>query len=145
LLKNRTLKNIDHIGIAVKNLDASEKLFQTFFGAEIYHKESVASQHLNVTFFKMGNTKVELLHPMSEQSGVHKFLETKGEGIHHVAFLVNDIHLEIERLKSEGFKPLTDQPFRGALNKLVIFFHPKTTGGVLIELCQKMEEETWDN
>jgi methylmalonyl-CoA/ethylmalonyl-CoA epimerase len=145
LLKNRTLKNIDHIGIAVKDLEASEKLFQSFFGAEIYHRETVESQHLKVTFFKMGNTKVELLFPISEKSTVHKYLETKGEGMHHVAFLVEDIEQEIARLKADGFKPLTEQPMRGALNKLVIFFHPKTTNGVLIELCQKIEDEVWEN
>jgi len=85
----------------------------------------------------MGNTKVELLYPISEKSGVHKFIESKGEGMHHVAFLVQDIYQEIERLKADGFKPLTEQPFRGALNKMVIFFHPKTTNGDLIELCRK--------
>lgn len=140
MLKNRTLKNIDHIGIAVKDLEASEKMFKSFFNAELYHKETVEAQHLNVSFFKMGNTKVELLHPMSEKSTVHKYLEKKGEGMHHVAFLVDDIHSEMERLISEGFKPLSKEPFRGALNKLVVFFHPKTTNGVLIELCQQMED-----
>ncbi|MEZ5006810.1 MAG: methylmalonyl-CoA epimerase [Chitinophagales bacterium] len=133
------MKNIDHIGIAVKDLEASESLFKTFFGVEPFHREVVESQHLKVSFFKLGNTKVELLYPISESSTIHKFLEKKGEGIHHTAILVEDIYSEIERLKEEGFKPLSEKPMMGALNKLVIFFHPKTTNGVLIELCQKMD------
>ncbi len=137
--KNRTLKNIDHIGIAVKDLEASEKLFKTFFNAELYHKEIVEAQHLNVSFFKLGNTKIELLNPISEKSTIHKYLEKKGEGMHHVAFLVDDIHQEMERLIDDGFKPLTPKPFKGALNKWVVFFHPKTTNGVLIELCQPID------
>ncbi len=133
------MKNIDHIGIAVKDLEASENLFKTFFGEESFHREEVKSQHLQVSFFKLGHTKVELLHPTSEKSTVHKYLEKKGEGMHHVAFLVKDIEAEIIRLKEEGFKPLFDKPIIGALNKLVMFFHPKTTNGVLIELCQKID------
>ncbi len=130
------MKNIDHIGVAVKDLDAAEMLFENLLGVQPFHKETVPTQNLNVTFFKLGNTKVELLHPINEQSTVHKFLEKKGQGIHHVAFLVKNIDEEIERLISKGFKPLSEKPFIGALNKLVMFFHPKTTNGVLIELCQ---------
>ncbi|MCB0502589.1 MAG: methylmalonyl-CoA epimerase [Bacteroidetes bacterium] len=134
------MKNIDHIGVAVKDLEASELLFKNFFGIEPFHREEVASQHLKVSFFELGNTKVELLFPTSEKSAVSKYLLTKGEGMHHVAFLVEDIFAEIERLKEEGFKPLSEEPISGALNKLVIFFHPKTTNGVLIELCQKIKD-----
>lgn len=134
------MKNIDHIGVAVKDLEASELLFKNFFGIEPFHREEVASQHLKVSFFELGNTKVELLFPTSANSAVSKYLLTKGEGMHHVAFLVEDIFAEIERLKEEGFKPLSEEPIIGALNKLVIFFHPKTTNGVLIELCQKIKD-----
>ena len=134
------MKIIDHIGVAVKDLEASELLFKNFFGIEPFHREEVASQHLKVSFFELGNTKVELLFPTSEKSAVSKYLLTKGEGMHHVAFLVEDIFAEIERLKEEGFKPLSEEPISGALNKLVIFFHPKTTNGVLIELCQKIKD-----
>jgi methylmalonyl-CoA/ethylmalonyl-CoA epimerase len=90
-------------------------------------------------FFALDDTKVELIQPVSEKSTVHKYLENKGEGIHHVAFEVEDIYAEMERLKSEGFQPLTEKPYVGALNKLVCFFHPKTTNGVLVELCQKVK------
>lgn len=134
------MKNIDHIGVAVKDLEASELLFKNFFGIEPFHREEVASQHLKVSFFELGNTKVELLFPTSEKSAVSKYLLNKGEGMHHVAFLVEDIFAEIERLKEEGFKPLSEEPIIGALNKLVIFFHPKTTNSVLIELCQKIKD-----
>lgn len=134
------MKNIDHIGIAVKNLEASENLFKTFFGEKPFHREEVKSQHLQVSFFKLGHTKVELLYPTSEKSTVFKYLEKKGEGMHHVAFLVKDIESEIIRLKAEGFQPLSEKPMIGALNKLVIFFHPKKTNGVLIELCQKIDD-----
>ena len=136
------MKNIDHIGVAVKNLEASEILFKTFFGEEPFHREYIESQHLQVSFFKLGRTKVELLYPTSEKSTVHKFLEKKGEGMHHVAFLVKDIEAEIIRLKENGFKQLSEKPMIGALNKLVIFFHPKTTNGVLIELCQKIVDKS---
>lgn len=121
-------------------MEASEKLFGAILGTEPFHRETVESQHLSVSFLKVGSTKVELLYPLSEQSGVHRFLEKRGEGIHHVAFDVDDIHAEIERMKSEGFQPLTDAPFTGAMKKLVIFFHPRDTGGALIELCQKPAE-----
>jgi methylmalonyl-CoA/ethylmalonyl-CoA epimerase len=133
------MKKIDHIGIAVKDLNASNDLFSKLFNRLPYHQEILETQDLSVSFFKLDDTKVELLEPISEKSTIHKFLNTKGEGIHHVAFEVEDIHAEMERLKSEGFQPLTEKPYIGALNKLVCFFHPKTTNGVLVELCQKMK------
>lgn len=132
------MNKIDHIGVAVKDLKASEALFTAMLGTEPFHRETVESQHLSVSFFEVGPNKIELLCPTSEKSGVYKFLETRGEGIHHVAYAVDDILAETDRLKAAGFQPLSEAPFRGALNKLVIFFHPKTTGGVLTELCQKM-------
>ena len=133
------MKKIDHIGVAVKNLEASNDLFSKLFNRKPFHYETLETQQLNVSFFKLEDTKVELLEPISEKSTVHKFLQTKGEGIHHVAFEVDDIYAEMERLKNEGFLPLTEKPYVGALNKLVCFFHPKTTNGVLVELCQKVQ------
>ena len=133
------MKKIDHIGVAVKNLEASNDLFSKLFNRKPFHHETLETQQLNVSFFKLEDTKVELLEPISEKSTVHKFLQTKGEGIHHVAFEVDDIYAEMERLKNEGFILLTEKPYVGALNKLVCFFHPKTTNGVLVELCQKVQ------
>ena len=133
------MKKIDHIGIAVKDLEASNELFSKLFNRKPFHKETLETQYLEVSFFELNDSKVELVQPISEKSTVHKYLEKKGEGIHHVCFEVEDIHAEMERLKGEGFQPLTEKPYVGALNKLVCFFHPKTTNGVLIELCEKME------
>lgn len=133
------MKKIDHIGIAVKNLAQAESLFSLLFGRQPFHREYLESQHLNVSFYALEDTKVELLEATSEQSAIHKFLLLKGEGIHHVAFETEDIYAEMQQLKAEGFRPLTDAPYIGALNKLVCFFHPKTTNGVLVELCQKQK------
>jgi len=127
---------IDHIGIAVKDLEASSALFSTILNKKPSLIERVESQKLSAAFFKMEDTSFELLEPISEESPISKFLEKKGEGIHHVALIVDDIRAEMERLKSEGFSPLTPEPYVGANNKLVCFFHPKNTNGVLIELCQ---------
>jgi methylmalonyl-CoA/ethylmalonyl-CoA epimerase len=132
------MKKIDHIGVAVKDLEQSNLLFTKLFNKPPYYIESLENQHLNVSFFELGDTKVELLEPISEQSTVHKFLNLKGEGIHHVAFEVENIYEEMKRLKEEGFQPLTEAPYIGALNKLVCFLHPKSTNGVLIELCQEI-------
>ncbi len=137
--QNNCMKQIDHIGIAVKDLEASKLLFSSFFGEQPFHEEIVESQNLKVSFYQIGTTKIELLFPLNEKSPVHKFLEKKGEGIHHTAFLVKNIEEEIDRLKSEGFKMLGEKPVIGALGKLVCFFHPKSTNGVLIELCQKVK------
>ncbi|MFN8239093.1 MAG: methylmalonyl-CoA epimerase [Chitinophagales bacterium] len=134
------MKKIDHIGIAVKDVEASNVLFSKLFNREPFHQETLETQHLQVSFFALEDTKVELIQPISEKSTVHKYLENKGEGIHHVAFEVEDIYAEMERLKSEGFQPLSEKPYVGALNKLVCFFHPKTTNGVLVELCQKQKQ-----
>lgn len=133
------MKKIDHVGIAVEDIIASTTLFSKLFNRMPAHEELVEREALQVAFFDLEDTKVELIQPISEQSKVHKFLQQKGSGIHHVAFEVEDIVQEMERLKSEGFTPLTEAPYKGARNKLVCFFHPKTTGGVLIELCQKIK------
>jgi methylmalonyl-CoA/ethylmalonyl-CoA epimerase len=133
------MKKIDHVGIAVASLSTSDSLFSKLLNRPPFHREQLESQHLNVSFYELGGTKVELLEPTSERSAIHKFLQLKGEGIHHVAFEAEDIYEEMARLKAEGFQPLTEQPYQGAMNKLVCFFHPKTTNGVLVELCQKIK------
>lgn len=126
---------IDHIGIAVKDIEVSSALFSTILNRKPFSFERVESQKLSAVFFKMEDTSFELLEPISSDSPISKFLEKKGEGIHHVALIVDDIKAEMERLKNEGFNPLTQEPYVGANNKLVCF-HPKDTNGVLIELCQ---------
>ena len=133
------MEKIEHIGIAVKNLEASNKLFASLFGEEHYKEEEVASEGVKTSFFKSGPNKVELLQATNTESPIAKFIEKKGEGIHHIAFAVNDIHSEIKRLQKEGFTVLNETPKKGADNKLVAFLHPKTTNGVLIELCQEIE------
>ncbi|MCB0508900.1 MAG: methylmalonyl-CoA epimerase [Bacteroidetes bacterium] len=133
------MKKIDHIGIAVKDLEASVALFSRLFKKPPFHQEEVKSEHLDVSFFELGDTKIELMQAHSPESKVQKFLDKKGEGIHHVCFEVENIEEEMERLRQEGFQPLTEKPYLGALNKLVCFLHPKTTNSVLIELCQKIK------
>lgn len=132
------MKKIEHIGIAVRDLDEANSLYSKLFNALPYKEEEVASESVKTSFFRVGPNKIELLQATHESSAIQKYIDKKGEGIHHLAFAVEDIYQEIERLKSEGFQPLMDQPKKGADNKLVIFFHPKTTGGVLIELCQEI-------
>lgn len=129
---------IEHIGIAVKNLEESNELFSKLFGKPHYKTERVESENVATSFFEMGESKIELLHATSPDSAIAKYIEKKGEGIHHIAFAVEDIEKEVERLKAEGFQPISEKPKRGADNKLVFFFHPKTTNGVLIELCQEI-------
>ena len=134
------MKKIEHIGIAVKDLEVSNKLFGSLFGEKHYKEEEVISEGVKTSFFKSGPNKIELLHATSPDSPIAKFLEKKGEGIHHIAFAVDDIKSEIKRLQSEGFIVLNEIPKKGADNKLVAFLHPKTTNGVLIELCQEIED-----
>lgn len=129
-------KKVEHIGIAVKNFDASEDLFKRLFGKDAYKVEAVESEGVKTLFFQLGETKIELLEATKEDSPIAKFIEKRGEGIHHIAYDVEDIHAEMNRLKEEGFQLLNDQPKAGADNKLVAFLHPKTTNGVLVELCQ---------
>lgn len=132
------MKKIEHIGIAVKNLDESNILFAKLLGKPHYKIEDVLSENVKTSFFKSGPNKIELLEATNADSPIAKFIDKKGEGIHHIAFAVEDIKAEIKRLKSEGFTVLNDIPKKGADNKLVAFLHPKTTNGVLIELCQNI-------
>jgi methylmalonyl-CoA/ethylmalonyl-CoA epimerase len=127
---------IEHIGIAVKSLKESNLLFAKLFGKTHYKVETVESESVATSFFQLGDSKIELLEATNESSPIAKFLEKKGEGIHHIAYDVSDIAAEMERLKSEGFILLNETPKKGADNKLVCFLHPKGTNGVLIELCQ---------
>jgi methylmalonyl-CoA/ethylmalonyl-CoA epimerase len=133
------MRKIEHIGIAVHNLENSNELFSKLFGQAAYKTEEVASEGVKTSFFMCGPNKIELLEATNENSPIAKFLEKKGEGIHHIAFDVEDIYAEIERLKLEGFTVLNEIPKKGADNKLVAFLHPKTTNGVLIELCQEIK------
>ena len=133
------MKNLEHIGIAVKDFAAANALFTKLLNAEPYKMEEVASEGVNTSFFRMGEAKIELLEGLTPDSAITKFLEKKGEGIHHLAFEVEDIYAEMERLRAEGFTLLNEQPKRGADNKLVCFVHPKTANGVLVELCQEIK------
>jgi len=134
------MKKIEHIGIAVKDLEASNKLFASLFGKKHYKIEAVESESVMTSFFKSGPNKIELLQATSDDSPIAKFIEKKGEGIHHIAFAVSDIKKEIKRLTAEGFKMIHDTPKKGADNKLIAFLHPKATNGVLIELCQEIDK-----
>jgi methylmalonyl-CoA/ethylmalonyl-CoA epimerase len=131
------MNKIEHIGIAVKSIENSNSLFAKLFGEAHYKIEDVESEGVKTSFFKCGPNKIELLEATREDSPIAKFIEKKGEGIHHIAFHVDDIEQEISRLKSEGFEVLNEVPKLGADNKLVTFLHPKSTNGVLIELCQE--------
>ena len=133
------MRKIEHIGIAVKDLETSNLLFEKLFGAPAYKQEEVASEGVKTSFFMNGPNKIELLEATNENSPIAKFIEKRGEGIHHIAFDVKDIVSEMERLKNEGFILINEVPKKGADNKLVAFLHPKTTNGVLIELCQEIE------
>lgn len=130
------MRKIEHIGIAVKSLSESNSLFEKLLGVSAYKEEEVASEGVKTSFFMNGPNKIELLEATREDSPIAKFIEKRGEGIHHIAFDVEDILSEMERLKKEGFVLLNEVPKRGADNKLVAFLHPKSTQGVLIELCQ---------
>ena len=127
---------LEHIGIAVKDLEASNELFAKLLGREHYKTEEVASENVLTSFFKIGRSKIELLEATSPDSPIAKFIEKKGEGIHHLAFEVKDIRKEMERLEKEGFTLLNPEPKKGADNKLVCFLHPRGTNRVLVELCQ---------
>lgn len=131
------LKKVEHIGIAIKNLNEANALFAKLFGKDHYKVEKVESEGVSTSFFMLGETKIELLEATKPDSAIAKFIEKKGEGIHHIAYEVDNIHEEMERLKSEGFELIHQQPKEGADNKLICFLHPKSTGGVLVELCQE--------
>lgn len=132
------MQHIEHIGIAVKSLEFSNDLFTKLLGSAPYKQEEVESEGVMTSFFQTGQTKIELLEATNPDSPIAKFIEKKGEGIHHIAFEVEDIVAEMERLKSEGFVLLNEVPKKGADNKLVCFLHPKGTNSVLVELCQNI-------
>ncbi len=131
------MNKIEHIGIAVKNIEESNELFAKLFGELNYKMEEVESEGVKTSFFKVGGNKIELLEATNNDSPIAKFIEKKGEGIHHIAFDVDDIESEVKRLTKSGFIVLNETPKQGADNKLVAFLHPKSTNGVLIELCQE--------
>jgi methylmalonyl-CoA/ethylmalonyl-CoA epimerase len=130
------MDKIEHIGIAVRSIEKASGVYEKLLGVKSYKRENVSSENVITEFFRIGDEKIELLEATSAESAIAKFIEKRGEGIHHIAFKVGDINQEILRLKSEGFTLLSDEPRPGADNKLVCFVHPKATHGVLIELCQ---------
>lgn len=133
------MKKIEHIGIAVKDIKASTALYESLLNTKCYKVESVQSQHVDTAFLKSGPNKIELVAATSDNSPIAKFIEKKGEGIHHIAFAVADIRAEMSRLSDAGFRLLSDEPTRGADNKWICFLHPKSANGVLIELCQSID------
>ena len=128
---------LEHIGIAVKDIEASNELFGTLFNSPHYKTEGVESEGVLTSFFAVGESKIELLQATNEDSAIHKFIEKKGEGIHHLAFEVVDIDFELDRLTKEGFVLIHQTPKDGADNKRIAFLHPKSTNSVLVELCQE--------
>jgi methylmalonyl-CoA/ethylmalonyl-CoA epimerase len=129
---------IEHIGIAVKNIEEAIASYKTLLGTDCYKREKVEAQKVDTAFFKTGESKVELLGAAGQDSVINKYIANRGEGMHHVAFEVEDIHAEMKRLNKEGFTLLSDEPATGADNKLVAFVHPKDNNGVLVELCQSL-------
>lgn len=132
------MNKIEHIGIAVTSIEKSNELFSRLLGATPYKSEKVEGEGVMTSFFQTGESKIELLEALNPESPIAKFIAKKGEGIHHIAFDVTDIHAEMKRLKAEGFILLSEEPKRGADNKLVCFLHPKSSNGVLVELCQEI-------
>ena len=133
------IKKIEHLGIAVKDLNKSNELFKKLLGEQSYKTEAVDSESVTTSFFKVGDQKIELLEASEPNSTIARFIERRGEGMHHLAFHVESIDEEIERLEKEGFEFVSKIPTKGADNKMVVFLHPKTTNGVLVELCQEIE------
>ena len=129
---------VEHIGIAVRTLADSVPLFEKLLNSQCYKTETVENEKVNTAFFRSGETKIELLESIDENGVISKFIDKKGEGLHHIAFEVEDIEAEMERLKNEGFVLLNDKPKKGADNKLICFLHPKSTNGVLVEICQSV-------
>jgi methylmalonyl-CoA/ethylmalonyl-CoA epimerase len=134
------MQKIEHIGIAVNSLEEGEKLYESLLGVSSYKRETVESEKVITSFFRQGPNKIELLAPIGEDSPISKFLVKRGPGIHHVAYAVTDIKAEMKRLSEEGFTLLSKEPKKGADNKLVCFLHPKSSGGVLVELCQEISD-----
>ena len=135
------INKVEHIGIAVKNIDSSNKLFAKLLGKPHYKIESIESESVITSFFKIGEQKIELLQSTDEKGPIAKFIEKRNEGVHHLAFHVDSIVEEVKRLKKEGFEFISETPKKGADNKIIVFLHPKTTNGVLIELCQNTEKK----
>ena len=133
------IKKIEHVGIAVKDLNKSNELFKKLLGEQSYKTEVVDSESVTTSFFKVGDQKIELLEASEPNSTIARFIERRGEGMHHLAFHVENIDEEIERLEKEGFEFVSKIPTKGADNKMVVFLHPKTTNGVLVELCQEID------
>ena len=129
---------VEHIGIAVKNLERSNQLFEALLGVEKYKIEPVSSEKVNTSFFAVGDTKIELLESTDKDSPISRFLEKRGEGIHHIAFEVDDIRETMKNLKGKGFELINNEPKKGADNKLVAFVHPRSANGVLVEICQEI-------
>lgn len=134
------LQKVEHIGIAVRNLTAANALYTTLLGVAPYKMETVESEQVRTSFFKVGDTKIELLEALSPNSAIAKFIAKRGEGMHHIAYDVPDIRAAMQQLKQDGFRLLNETPKRGADRKLVCFVHPKDCSGVLVELCQSLEE-----
>ncbi len=132
------MKKVEHIGIAVRSLDQSVPLYEKLLHTACYKRETVESEQVDTAFFLQGDTKIELLQSQNPEGVIARFIEKKGEGMHHIAFEVDDIHAEMARLRQEGFELLNPEPKKGADNKLICFLHPKTTGGVLVELCMEI-------
>lgn len=135
------IKKIEHLGIAAKNIEHSNELFSKLLGTSHYKMEEVVSEGVKTSFFMIGETKIELLEATKPESPIAKFIEKKGEGIHHIAYDVEEIEAEIERLKGEGFEVINKEPKDGADNKRIVFLHPKTTNGVLVELCEDKKQK----
>ncbi len=135
------MTKIEHIGIAVKDIKAANEVYKSLFGYEHYKTETVEREGVTTSFFKCGESKIELLEATREDSPIAKYIAKKGEGMHHIAFAVDDIREEMNRLRDEGFTLLSDEPKKGADNKLVVFLHPKSANGVLVELCQEINDK----
>lgn len=134
------IEKIEHIGIAVKNIDEANRVYEQLLGIAPYKTEKVDTEGVNTSFFQTGDSKIELLEATREDSPIAKFIKKRGEGIHHIAFTVADIYLEMQRLKDNGLSLLNDLPMKGADNKLICFIHPNDSHGVLVELCQEIIE-----
>jgi methylmalonyl-CoA/ethylmalonyl-CoA epimerase len=133
------MQKIEHIGIAVANIDEAEARYEKLLNTKSYKREEVASENVITSFFKIGESKIELVASTNEDGTIAKYIEKKGEGMHHIAYAVEDISTEVERMISEGFQPISKEPKKGADNKMVFFFHPKSANGVLVELCQEIK------
>ncbi len=141
MTKLEYMNKVEHIGIAVKDIEAANAVYARLLGVPHYKMEEVLEQGVRTSFFMVGPNKIELLEASKPDSPIARFIEKKGEGVHHIAFAVDDINLEMERLKNEGFILLNDEPQKGADNKLIAFVHPKNANGVLVELCQEIKNK----